>query len=137
TVSGTLPAGLTFNKASGALTGSATATFNEQRTFTAHVGTESATRNVRLIVAPGIANLRYVPGNTANQDTLSLEVGTAVNIVPEYLRGPVDSIKLTGHNVTLPAGLTLNKATGALTGTPTATFTGHRTVTAYVGSPTT
>lgn len=136
-VSGTLPAGAAFNKTTGALTGTPTAVFNELRTFTAHVGASTATRDVRFVVTTGIANLRYVPTNTASRDTLFMNTGAAVNVVPQYSGGPADSIKLTGNTVTMPAGITMNKTTGAFTGTPTATFTGNRTVTAYFGNQTT
>lgn len=137
TVSASLPAGLSLNKTTGAITGAANASSNVAVLVTAHAGNETATRTVRLIVASGIANLRYVTTNTASRDTLRMETGVAVNLVPTYLGGPADSIKVTGSNTSIPGGLSINKTTGAITGTPTAAFTGNRTITAYFGNLTT
>lgn len=137
TVSASLPAGLSLNKTTGAITGAANASSNVEVIVTAHAGNETTTRTVRLIVASGIANLRYLSANTASRDTLRMETGVAVNLVPTYLGGPADSIKVTGSNTSIPGGLSINKTTGAITGTPTAAFTGNRTITAYFGNLTT
>src|SRR5690606_28071886 len=133
-VSGSLPAGVDFDSETGALPGVATETFDAELTFTAHVGEETATRDVRLVVTPGIGNLRYVSTNTADRDTLFMNIGVAVNLVPEYDGGPADSTKVTRSSPSRAAGVTRNKAAGASAGTPAAGCTGRRAVTAYSGN---
>jgi hypothetical protein len=79
-----------------------------------------------------ITNIYYVIPGVVNapRDTMVYQTGVAVNLALNYTGGPADSIALTTG--TLPAGLTLNKATGAITGTPTAiTAAASQTITVY------
>jgi hypothetical protein len=79
-----------------------------------------------------VSNLRYVPANTATNDTIIFQTGVSYNIVPTYTGGPVDSFAIASGGTSWPTGITLNKFTGALTGTPTATIAvATRTITAY------
>jgi hypothetical protein len=55
---------------------------------------------------------------TKAADTLTFLTGKAASITPTYAGGPVDSFKVVSGS--LPAGLALTKATGVLSGTPTA-----------------
>jgi len=74
--------------------------------------------------------------STKAADTLLFRRGVAVNIVPtKSSAGTVDSFVITGVQVTLPAGITLNKTTGAISGTATSNFVGaNRTIRAYSGT---
>jgi len=82
--------------------------------------------------------LRYVPTNTAAIDTLPIiALNEAVTITPTYVgNGPIDSVVIIG-TATLPTGLTLNKATGVISGTTTAAFTAAvRTFKVFSGADT-
>ncbi len=115
--SGTLPAGLTLNAATGAISGTPTATANATAlTFMvtdSSVPMQSKSVNLTLTIAPvtlAITTTSLPSGQvgTAYSATLAASGGTS-----PY------SWSLTSG--TLPAGLTLNAATGAISGTPTAT----------------
>ena len=116
--SGTLPAGLTLNAATGAITGTPTAMATATAlTFTvtdSSSPTQSKSVNLTLtIVAPtalAITTTSLPSGQvgTAYGATLAASGGTS----------PYTWSLTSG---TLPAGLTLNAATGAITGTPAAT----------------
>jgi Putative Ig domain len=117
--SGSLPAGLTLNPSTGAITG--TPTTNGTFNFTAKVTDAS--------------------GVSANTATTNCSIAIAVNFIPTPLNvicagglGQVGSAYSSSLTATggvtpytfsiasgaLPAGLTLNPSTGAITGTPTA-----------------
>jgi hypothetical protein len=74
---------------------------------------------VATVVPPAaITSLSYNDSSKAVDTLTAFQTGVAVNRLPTYFGGPVDSFKVvTG---TLPAGVSVVKATGALTGTPTA-----------------
>ena len=106
--SGTLPAGLTLNTSTGAITGTPTApgTFTVKVTDAAgNVGTSCT-----ITVNPGLsvscsATTKGIVGQPFNSGPITVTGGTA-----PY------TFSIVG---TLPAGLTLNTSTGAVTGTPT------------------
>ncbi|MFK3648920.1 putative Ig domain-containing protein [Lysobacter enzymogenes] len=120
---GALPAGLTLNTTTGALTGTPTAagTFN----FTVRATDANnfpGTRAYTLVVAPPVivvapATLPNGAVAVAYNQTISASGGIA----------PYSYAVTAGA---LPAGLSLNTTTGALTGTPTAGGTFNFTVTA-------
>jgi len=108
---GTLPAGLTLNTSTGAVTGTPTAagSFSIQvKDANGVVG--NATCPVTIIAGPQV---------TCSATATSGEVGTAFNSPAVTVTGGTSpyTFSIVG---TLPAGLTLNTATGAVTGTPTA-----------------
>jgi hypothetical protein len=112
-ISGTLPAGITLNKTTGALSGTPTATVAVgTQTATAFSTSGNGTRAlVRSVVLGPLGNLHYSP------DTAVYAVGLPVTNSPSYTgRAP------TAFSVTpaLPAGLALNATTGVITGSPTA-----------------
>lgn len=118
--SGTLPAGLILDAATGAITGTPTAAGTSS--FTAKVvgaGGSSATKALSIVVT--------APALTIT--TSSLPDGTVGSAYAATLAasgtGPFTWSVTTG---TLPAGLTLNPSTGAITGTPTAAGTSNFTV---------
>ena len=80
-------------------------------------------------------DIYYVmPGvGTTPRDTMSFSTGVAVNLALKYAGGPVDSVAVTTG--ALPAGLTLNKTTGLLSGTPSAAFAAaNQTITLYTAA---
>jgi hypothetical protein len=86
----------------------------------------------QTLVASVPSNIYYVMPGTGNtpRDTVVLQTGVAVNLPLNYTGGPVDSVAVTTG--TLPAGVTLNKFTGALSGTPTTvTAAASQTITLY------
>jgi hypothetical protein len=110
--SGTLPAGLALNAATGELSGTPTSTTS--RTFTIRATDAYGCQGTRgYTVAPVCPVITVAPGSldagtvgAAYSQTLSASGGT----------GPYTFALTSG---TLPAGLTLNATTGALSGTPT------------------
>ncbi|HEX9981561.1 MAG TPA: putative Ig domain-containing protein [Flavobacterium sp.] len=110
-ISPALPAGLVFNTTTGVISGTPTATAATAiYTVTANYSGGSATANVVITVnaaAPG--NLSYPSPNT-------LTVGVAASGLNPTVTGTVASYTVAPA---LPAGLTLNPATGVISGTPT------------------
>jgi hypothetical protein len=120
--SGTLPSGLSLNASSGAITGipslsagpgGGTATAKTY-TFTIKVadnaGDTPATESYTVTINPAISLSTTLPGWTVNEpgydQAIAVTGGTGG-----------DTFALTGG--TLPTGLSLNPATGVITGTPT------------------
>ena len=111
-VVGTLPAGLTLNTSTGAVTGTPTSsgTFSIQVTdASGAVGTACA-----ITINP--------PLSVTCAATSTGEVGVAFNSGPMTITGGTAPYTFTVVG-TLPAGLTLNTSTGAVTGTPTSSGT--------------
>ncbi|MGB8323816.1 MAG: putative Ig domain-containing protein, partial [Candidatus Acidiferrum sp.] len=117
--SGTLPAGLTLNAASGALSGKPTAAVtNAPLTFkvtdsSVPALTQSANLTITISASPLVITTSSLPnGQQGAAYTATL---AAVGGVTPYV--------WTITSGTLPTGLTLNGATGAITGTPTVAVT--------------
>ena len=113
-VSPSLPAGLSLDSSSGAISGTPTAiTSSATYTVTATNTGGSTTADVTIVVndvAPSA--LTYSP------NTFTLTKGTAMTTVtPTTSGGPVTSWSVSPS---LPAGLSLDSSTGAISGTPTA-----------------
>jgi large repetitive protein len=108
TVSGALPAGLTLSP-TGLLSGTPTAAGDYSFKVTATDGSRSDTQTYSISVVP-----KLVIGPIKD----AAEVGLAYQFAPQATGGkPGYTWTVEG---TLPAGLTLDPATGALTGTPAA-----------------
>jgi len=131
--SGALPSGVTFNTATGVLSGTPAAgtggTYNI--TFTASNGVSTnATQNFTLTVDQSAAI------TSANNATFT--VGAAGSLTVTATGFPVPALSESGA---LPSGVTFNSATGALSGTPAAgtagTYNLTFTATNGVGSPAT
>ncbi len=122
--SGTLPAGLTLNTSTGAVTGTPTA----PGTFTIKV-TDSLGAT-----GTGCTITINPPISVTCSATNTGEVGVPFNSGPITVTGGVPPYTFSIGSGTLPAGLTLNTSTGAVTGTPTASGTFTIKVTDSLGA---
>lgn len=128
-ISGTLPTGLTLNKTTGVISGTATAAAAAANIVVrGWAGTEdSAQITLRVAAVQGLSNLRYVSTNAGTRDTLRLELTVAANVTPTITGTPTRY----SINGSIPAGLSFDSTTGRIHGTPTALQSGlNRTVTA-------
>jgi hypothetical protein len=116
-MSGTLPAGLTLNPATGTIAGTPSAVVTGAAlTFQVSDSENPAQKqpvNLTLTVAPG--NLAI---STASLTNGQVGVAYSATLSANGGKSPYTWSLSSG---TLPAGLSLNGATGAITGTPTAT----------------
>ena len=110
----TLPAGLSFDTSTGAISGTPTAiTSSATYTVTATNEGGSATATVTIIV-----NDAAPSSLTYNPSSFNLAKGTAMTTVtPTSSGGAITSWTISS---TLPAGLSFDTSTGAISGTPTA-----------------
>ncbi len=129
--SGALPNGVTFNTATGVLSGTPAAgtAANYPISFTAHNGIGAdAVQNFTLTVTP----TPVAPAITSSSGT-TLTVGTLGSFTVTATGSPTPNLAESG---VLPNGVTFNTTTGVLSGTPTAgtggtyplTFTAHNGV---------
>jgi Putative Ig domain len=126
---GSLPAGLTLNAATGVISGTPSGTFVGTDTFAVTV-TDSETLTAKTATASlGIAiSVSALSVTTSG----SLATGVVNSVYPGATLAATGGITPYSWAVTtgsLPAGLTLNAATGAISGTPTAAGTATFTVT--------
>lgn len=117
---GKLPTGLSFDVSTGAVTGIPTATYEAANLVfsvkDANNVVASTTSTVIFIVSPSISAI-------ATNAAQSLAVGTAISsFTPLTASGGVTPYTYS-YTGTLPAGLSLNASTGAVTGTPGAAYT--------------
>ena len=114
TVAPPLPAGLSLDAASGSITGTPTAvTATASYTVTAQSATGAITATLTLTVKDAAPT-----GLTYATSTAVYTVGVAIPAnAPTHTGGAVGSYTVAPA---LPAGLSLNAATGSITGTPTA-----------------
>jgi len=121
-----LPPGLTLNTATGAITGTPTGagTFSVNISATNSAGTGSATL---VITVNSSASAPVISSSLAQSGT----VGSAFNYQITASGSPTSY----GAAV-LPAGLTLNTSTGAITGSPTTAGTSNVSISATNGSGT-
>jgi hypothetical protein len=125
TATGTLPNGLTLNAATGAISGTPTTagTFNFTITATDSNGCPGS-RAYTIVIPAGVCPAITLSPASLSVGYLGLPYSQAVSAsggVAPY------SYAFSGA---LPAGLTLNPTTGAITGTPTAIGTSNFTITA-------
>jgi hypothetical protein len=122
-VSGTLPAGLTLNATSGAITGTPTGGTSVSaltlKVTDSGTPAQSATRGFTLTIAPASLIITTTALPTG-------QLGSAYTATLSATGGTVPYIWSVASGA-LPAGLTLNAASGAITGTPTAVTTGAAT----------
>lgn len=107
-----LPAGLSLSAATGTISGTPSAPASQTMyTITASNGSGSTSASVQITVNLGPpSNLTYP------QTTISVTLGQVITTDTPTVLGTVTSYSISP---TLPAGLSLNSTTGAISGTPT------------------
>lgn len=111
TVDPALPAGLAFSKTTGAITGTPSAVAAAAKyVVTAHNPAGSVSVDLTVTVNGPPTGFYYSMNPAEYYQGVAIATNTAT------IAGTVDSFAVAPP---LPAGLTLNKATGAITGTPT------------------
>jgi len=118
--SGTLPAGLSLNSSSGLISGTPTAaaSYNFTVTATNTGGISSKAYSVSVALAPPVITRATLPDATK---------GLAYS---QTVTASGESVTFALASGALPTGLTLNTATGNISGTPTATGTSNFTISA-------
>ena len=128
--SGSLPAGLTLDTTTGAITGTPTAAGTFSVTVTAS-DNDGASNSDAIAFNISAAQIPPVMGNVPNQSgTVGISF-TSLNLltyVTQTNGDPILSYAIASGS--LPAGLTLNTTTGVIAGTPTVAGTDNVTVTA-------
>ncbi len=124
---GTLPAGLTLNTATGAVTGLPTASGTFSVQVTDALGNTSTGC---MIIINGPLSVNCSAFNTG-------EVGVLFDSGPMTVTGGTAPYTFSIGSATLPAGLTLNPSTGEVTGTPTASGSFSIEVTDALGNSST
>lgn len=115
-ISPSLPAGLSFNSTTGAISGTPSAT-SSLTSYTV-TGTNSAGSSSATVSIEVIANIS-LPSISISPSTQSFTLGVMINsITPTNSGGPVSSWSISPA---LPTGLSINSSTGRISGTPTAT----------------
>ena len=117
---GTLPAGLSFNTSTGAVTGTPTTTY-------ATANLVFSVKDANNVVASTTSTVNFtvslfIPSATATTTAQSLSVGTAMTSFSPLTPSGGAPPYIYSYTGTLPAGLSFNTSTGAVTGTPTATY---------------
>ena len=113
TISPALPAGLTLNAATGAISGTPTAE-SAQATYAVTASNSGGSTTAVLTISVALA----APSNLVYpQTSITATVGTAIAPDTPTVSGTVASYSVAPS---LPAGLTLNATTGTISGTPTA-----------------
>jgi hypothetical protein len=130
---GTLPAGLTLNPSTGAISGTPTAAGTPNFSVTA---TDSSTPTAQT--ATQALSIAINPAPTLSITTTSLPAGTVGQPYTATLGATGGTTPYTWSisSGSLPAGLTLNASTGGISGTPTAAGTPNFSVTATDSSAT-
>jgi hypothetical protein len=126
--SGSLPAGLALDPATGTITGAPTRPGISLFTITASNGAVTASANLSYTVdSPGSLTLAY---DTPRFFPAGAAIGAQMAMVGDATPGVATTFALTGG--TLPAGLALN-GDGSITGTPSATGVSSFTIQAANG----
>ncbi|MEQ1748675.1 MAG: putative Ig domain-containing protein, partial [Prosthecobacter sp.] len=122
--SGTLPAGLTLNSSTGILSGTPTASTGAATSLTFRATDNFGCQGTRAVL------LKICPVITINP--ASLPAGTVGTAYSQTLTasGGVAAYSYAVTSGTLPLGLTLNAASGVISGTPSAAISANITVTA-------
>lgn len=121
---GTLPAGLSLNTSTGAVTGTPSATYTTANIVfsvkDANNVVASTTSTVSFTVVAASVSISI--SATATTTAQNLTVGTAMASFSPLTPSGGATPYTYSHAGTLPAGLSLNTSTGVVTGTPTATY---------------
>jgi primosomal replication protein N len=127
-ISPSLPAGLSFDTITGIISGTPANVFSTQYTVTANYNyrlSKTTTFTITINTPP--------PDNNEDNGNVNIPVVTYVDIIstkntlytgiaPTILYGPVSNFSLAPISPSLPAGLSINSTTGAISGTPTSSI---------------
>ncbi len=122
--SGSLPAGLSINSATGVISGTPTSNASQSFTITA-TDTSGCTGAKAFTVSPACPTITVSPSSLPNGT-----VGTSYGSQTISASGANGSYTFALTSGSLPAGLTLNSATGVVSGTPTSSTSQSFTITA-------
>jgi Putative Ig domain len=117
---GTLPAGLSFNANTGAVTGIPTAAYAKANLVFSVKDANNVTASTTSTVS--FAATAAAITATAKTTAQNLAVGTAINNFSPLTASGGTAPYTYSYTGTLPAGLAFNASTGAVTGLPTATY---------------
>ena len=121
---GTLPAGLSFDTSTGAVTGTPTATYTTANVVFSVQDAHGVVANTTSTVSFTVGAASPTITATATTTAQSLTVGTAMtSFSPLTPSGGAAPYTYSITSGTLPAGLSLDASSGAVTGTPSATYT--------------
>ena len=119
--SGSLPSGLQLNSNTGVVSGTPTQSVtNRQVTFREQNAIGSKTTTVTFTVLQSITSFSYP------QSQYILPKGVSVSLTPSVVG---ESVTYTVTSGSLPSGLTLNAATGVISGTPSSFVASFQTIT--------
>jgi len=126
---GTLPDGLILNPSSGVVTGTPTATYATANVVFSVQDAKGVAANTSSAVSFTVGAASLSISATATTTAQSLTFGTAMSsFSPLTPSGGATPYFYSISSGTLPAGLSLDTTTGAVTGTPTATYTAANVV---------
>jgi hypothetical protein len=116
---GTLPTGLSFSSSTGVVTGTPTAAYATANVIFSVEDATNVEASTTSTVSFTVASTCSVTANTTAQ---SLTVGTAMTSFSPLTASGCAAPYTYSYTGTLPTGLSFNTSTGAVTGTPTATY---------------
>jgi len=121
-LAGTIPPGLSFSNATGALTGTPTTagSFASQMTVTDIDGRSASSGVETIVIAPGVF---AVPLTVAGSPDTTGQVEVSYSAQFSASGGSATGYSFSSAGAALPDGLTLNSSTGVLSGAPTTTGT--------------
>lgn len=115
-ISPALVDGLSFDTATGVISGTPSATSNRSHTITATNGTTTVTATVTVVISPSLVPL-ILPGVL----NVTATVGVSTSSPPFTASGPFTGTVGYVISPALPAGLSFSSQTGQISGTPSAT----------------
>ena len=118
-LTGTLPAGVTFTASTRALAGNPTAVFSSASFTYTMTDAEGETATLTFTVVVLAAALSFGSETISNKAWV---IGTAVSVILPEATGGTGSITYSLSPTTLPGGVTFTTGTRALAGNPTAVF---------------
>jgi hypothetical protein len=124
--SGALPTGLTLNASSGAITGAPSTIGSFTFTITAAAGACSDSRMYMVVI--GCSTITFSPASPLPGGQVGVVYNQTIGI------NPSGSYTLSLISGSLPSGLTLNPATGVISGLPTTTGSFNFTIRALAGN---